>query len=213
MMHETENCSLCNTISPIFHINQDRYYLKCPNCHGIFMSEQFLPDDNIEIERYSTHNNDVNDPRYRKFVSPITKGITDDFNENHKGLDFGSGTGPVITVVLKEKGFNIDTYDPYFDNRAEVLNETYDYIACCEVVEHFHKPHLEFQKLKSLLKPNGKLFIMTDLYHEEINFENWYYKNDPTHVFLYQKSTFDWIKDNFGFNSIESKGRLISLST
>ncbi len=212
-MHEKEYCRLCNTLSPISFISEERYYLKCPNCSGIFMSKQFLPDDNTEIERYKTHNNDVNDPRYRKFVSPITNGIINEFNGNHQGLDFGSGTGPVITVVLKEKGFSIETYDPYFDNRTEVLNKTYDYIACCEVIEHFHKPDLDFKKLKSLLKPNGKLFIMTDLYSEEINFDNWYYKNDPTHVFFYQKSTFDWIKDTFGFNSVEFKDRLIVLNS
>lgn len=211
-MHEKEPCSLCNTLSPIIHINEERYYLKCPNCSGIFMSKQFLPVDSIELDRYSTHNNDVNDPRYRKFVSPITNDILKDFNQNHIGLDFGSGTGPVITVVLKEQGYNITTFDPYFDNRPEVLTATYDYIASCEVVEHFHNPKLEFQKLKSLLKPTGKLYIMTDLYREEINFQDWYYKNDPTHVFFYQEATFEWIKNTFGFKNVEFKERLISLS-
>jgi len=177
------------------------------------MSKQFLPDEAIEIERYTSHNNDVNDPRYRKFVSPITNGILENFNKCQQGLDFGSGTGPVITIVLKEKGYSVETYDPYFDNRPEVLNETYDFIACCEVVEHFHDPQLEFEKLRSLLNSNGKLFIMTDLYDEEIIFENWYYKNDPTHVFLYQKTTFEWIKDTFSFKSVEFKNRLITFST
>ncbi|MGM0581625.1 MAG: class I SAM-dependent methyltransferase [Bacteroidota bacterium] len=210
---EEENCTLCGTLSPTYHTNKERHYLKCPNCQGIFMSKHLLPDDSVEIDRYNTHNNDVNDPRYRKFVSPITIGILKDFNKNHKGLDFGSGTGPVITVVLKENGYKIETYDPFFDNRPEVLTETYDYIACCEVVEHFHNPKLEFEKLKSLLKPNGKLYIMTDLFHDKINFENWYYKNDPTHVFFYQKPTFEWIKDAFGFKSIKIKGRLITLNS
>ncbi|ADR22552.1 methyltransferase/methylase [Marivirga tractuosa DSM 4126] len=210
-MHEKENCSLCHTLSPIFYINEDRYYLKCPNCSGIFMSKQFLPNDSIEIDRYSTHNNDVKDPRYRRFVSPITLAILRDFNKNHHGLDFGSGTGPVITVVLREQGYNIKTYDPYFDYKPEVLGDAYDYIACCEVAEHFHEPNVEFGKLKSLLKPNGKLYIMTDLYDEEIYFEDWYYKNDPTHVFFYQKSTFDWIKETFGFKSVEIEGRLAIL--
>ena len=211
MMHEKENCSLCNILSPIFHITDERYYLKCPNCQGIFMSKQFLPDDNFEIDRYTTHNNDVYDPRYREFVSPITKGILNDFNKTHQGLDFGSGTGPVITVVLKEQGYSIESYDPYFDNRPDVLTKTYDYIACCEVVEHFHLPSLEFEKLKSLLKPNGKLYIMTDLLNDEKKFEDWYYKNDPTHVFFYQKTTFDWIKVAFGFKSVEFKDRQITL--
>lgn len=211
MMHETENCRLCNELSPIFHISNDNYYLQCPNCDGIFISKQFLPDDSCEIDRYTAHNNDVTDTGYQKFVSSITTSILNDFAKKHKGLDFGSGTGPVITAVLREKGYHIETYDPYFDFRPELLNDRYDYIACCEVVEHFHNPQLEFEKLQFLLNPNGKLYIMTDLYHDEIAFDNWYYKNDPTHVFFYKKSTFEWIANTFGFKSIQFNGRLITL--
>jgi len=212
-MHETENCRLCNTPSPIFHIDEKRHYLKCPNCDGIFVSKQFLPDDVIEVNRYIKHNNDIHDPKYQKFVSPITNAIQNNFTENHQGLDFGSGPGPVITKILREQGYSIETYDPYFDYRPELLTTTYDYIVCCEVVEHFHQPYMEFQKLKSLLKPNGELFIMTDFYSDEIDFQNWYYKNDLTHIFFYQKPTFEWIKDRFGFSSIKLEGRLTILSS
>ncbi|MGJ3236652.1 class I SAM-dependent methyltransferase [Marivirga sp.] len=213
MMHEKENCRLCNTISPIFHIELDRYYFKCPTCSAIFISKQFLPNQNKEIERYETHNNDIKDPGYRKFVSPITQAILTSFNENHQGLDFGSGPGPVITSMLREKGFNVETYDPFFDYRPDVLNNTYDYIACCEVVEHFHDPMMEFKRLRSLLKPKGKLLIMTDLYNEKQNFDNWYYKNDLTHVFFYQKSTFKWTQHTFNFKSIQIKDRLTILNS
>jgi SAM-dependent methyltransferase len=212
MMHEKENCRLCGILSPMFHISEERYYFNCPHCQGIFMSKSFLPNDTVEIDRYNTHNNDVNDSRYQQFVAPITMGIENDFNQHHHGLDFGSGTGPVITKVLKERGYRIETYDPYFDNRPEVLNEVYDYIACCEVVEHFHSPYLEFQRLRSLLKPNGKLYIMTDPYQPEVDFGNWYYKDDPTHVFFYQRQTFESIKDAFRFKSVNVNGRLITLS-
>lgn len=208
-----ETCGLCNTKSTLLLETGIAHYHKCPNCHGIFMSEYHLPTDEFEIGRYESHNNDVNDPRYRAFVSPITDSVQQYFTENHSGLDFGSGTGPVITTVLRENNFNIETYDPFFDNRPEVLTHTYDYIACCEVVEHFHEPYIEFQRLKSLLKPKGKLFIMTESYHEELDFGKWYYKDDPTHVFFYQKSTFEWIKDTFSFQSVEIKDRLITFST
>jgi SAM-dependent methyltransferase len=213
MMHEKENCRLCNTSSPIFHIELNRYYLKCPTCAAIFISRKFLPNEKNEIDRYERHNNNIKDPGYRKFVSPITQAILTSFTENHQGLDFGSGPGPVITSMLREKGFSVETYDPFFDYRPEVLNNTYDYIACCEVVEHFHDPIIEFKRLRQLLKPKGKLLIMTELYHEELNFENWYYKNDPTHVFFYQESTFKWIKDTFNFKSIQFTGRLTILNS
>ena len=37
---------------------------------------------------------------------------------------------------------------------------------------------------------------MTDVFNQSINFENWYYKNDETHVIFYTKNTFDWIKND-----------------
>lgn len=208
----TENCPMCKTKSPLFYSSKKKRFFECSHCLGIFASKDFLPDDALEVERYTAHNNDVNDPRYREFVRPITSHIEKYFGPTHKGLDFGSGTGPVITVYLREKGYEIETFDPFFDNRPEVLNHTYDYIACCEVIEHFHKPHEEFKKLRNLLKPNGKLFLMTDPYHDAIDFQNWYYKNDPTHVFLYRNETFQWIQKEFNFKSVEIKGRLIIFS-
>ena len=66
-------------------------------------------------------------------------------------------------------------------------------------MEHFHKPDEEFLILKGLLKPGGSLLCKTDLHHPEINFEKWYYKNDPTHVFIYTKDSCHWIAKHFGF--------------
>jgi hypothetical protein len=42
-----------------------------------------------EKERYKNHNNDVNDPRYQKFVSPIVEKVRDHYDTNHLGLDYG----------------------------------------------------------------------------------------------------------------------------
>lgn len=96
-LNKEENCRLCGTISPTFIsslVNSlERSYLKCPNCHAVFMSKQYLSDDHIEFERYKTHNNDVNDSGYRNFVSPITNEILKDFDNKAKGLDFGSEIG------------------------------------------------------------------------------------------------------------------------
>ena len=51
---------------------------------------------------------------------------------------------------------------------------------------------------------------MTYLYHDDINFDAWYYKNDPTHVFIYRAETIEWIKNHFGFSSVTIDHRLIT---
>ena len=163
-----------------------------------------------EKMRYETHNNDVFDERYQNFVSPITKAILENFSEDHLGLDFGAGTGPVISKVLKDNDFRIKAYDPFFHNNPSILNEEYDYIACCEVIEHFYSPKKEFSLLNKILSKGGRLYCMTDIYEESIDFSTWYYKNDPTHVFIYQKKTIAWIKNEFDFSRVNIDGRLIT---
>jgi len=69
-------------------------------------------------------------------------------------------------------------------------------------MEHFHTPDKEFCRLHSLLKPGGAIFFKTNIYNDDINFENWHYRNDPTHVFFYRKETLEWIQDHFGFSRV-----------
>jgi SAM-dependent methyltransferase len=207
-----QSCPLCNSSGEEFYSNKRMRYYECTHCHGIFMDKESRPDEEAEIIRYKEHNNDVEDERYQAFVSPITAAIKRNFNAKHTGLDFGAGTAPVISKVLTDSDFDIVQYDPFFHNHPHLLRDTYDYIACCEVIEHFYSPEKEFRLLKELLKPNGKLYCMTDIYNKSIDFHSWYYKNDNTHVFIYQKETFDWIKAHFGFSKVEMVGRLVTLS-
>lgn len=202
-------CSLCKSEITLTFLSKNREYYKCANCFAIGMHPNFFPSMEKEIIRYQSHNNDVNDIRYQKFVNPIVKNVLIDFKKNDLGLDFGCGTGPVITKLLRDQNYNVNTYDPFFDNNVDALNTTFNYIVCCEVIEHFHYPNKEFKLLKSLLKPGGKLYCMTDVYIENIDFENWYYKNDETHVFFYHKNTFEWLKIASGFSKVTQENRLI----
>lgn len=207
-------CPLCQIPGNIFYEGPPSQYLECPNCKALYVPAEFLPDPETEISRYRTHNNNVEDPNYQKFVSPIVNAVLRDFSpEKHKGLDFGAGTGPVITKLLKENGYNIAAYDPFFLDDQSLLRQHYDFIVACEVIEHFHYPEKEFLLLKDLLKKGGKLFCMTHIYDERIPFKNWYYKNDPTHVFIYRRNTFSIIQQRFGFSNIQIDGRLIIFST
>lgn len=204
-------CTLCQANALLINeVNQKKYY-KCTRCLSILLSPAYYISKEEERSRYEEHNNDIEDTGYQKFVSPLVNSIKELFNPEHTGLDFGSGTGPVITKLLRDEGFNIDLYDPFFCNKPEKLAVHYDYIACCEVIEHFHHPEKEFRLLRSLLKPGGALFCMTEVYSDNINFPKWYYKNDPTHVFFYHAEAFNWIKTNLNYSEVIIDGRLIIL--
>lgn len=208
---DSRKCTLCEGRLDLFYSKSKVFYI-CRGCKGISLDEKFFLNPELEKQHYKRHNNNVNDLEYQKFVSPITESILRDFSAFHIGLDFGAGTGPVISKILKDNNFNIEQFDPFFHQDDELLSNKYDFIACCEVIEHFHNPKKEFQLLYNLLNENGKLYIMTDLYNSEIIFDKWYYKNDPTHVFFYQNETFQKISNLFGFKSFSIDNRLIILN-
>lgn len=197
------HCILCSALTKTFRTINTREYVECCKCGGIQLSPNSYVSKQAEKARYLTHNNDVEDPRYQKFVSPITSRILRDFSIKSKGLDYGCGTGPVAATELEKQGFKLALYDPYFHPATAVLSATYDFIICCEVMEHFYSPSQEFSALASRLNPGGKLYCKTSLYSKDINFEKWNYKDDPTHVFFYTEKSLHWIKENLNFTELD----------
>jgi len=203
------SCLLCHSESTASYF-EDRLhkFFECSNCGTVFRDPATFLSPSEEKERYLTHNNDVNDPDYQEFVSPITEAVQKYYTKEAIGLDYGAGTGPVIAKVLRDQGYRIELFDPFFHPDKSVLNKNYDFIVCCEVIEHFHRPLEEFQLLQRLLNPGGRLICMTDPLPEE-NFDKWYYKDDPTHVIFYNDENLQWIHENTGFGSIRRDGRLV----
>lgn len=206
------NCTLCGSKTEVLENWREKDYYKCKGCNSIMLHPDDYPSKHMEKERYEEHNNDVNDVEYQNFVSPIVNAVLSDYEKEDIGLDFGAGTGPVISKLLRDKDYNIKIYDPFFANYKERLEEKYDYIVCCEVMEHFHNPKKEFKLLKSMLNPEGSLYCMTNIYSEDIDFIKWNYKNDLTHVFFYHQKALEWIKDKYGFSSLKVKENLISFT-
>ena len=87
----------------------------------------------------------------------------------------------------------MENFDPFYADNRELLDGTYDFLTCVETVEHFHYPDREWKLMINLIKIGGQLAIMTQTYSDNMNFKNWYYKNDKTHVCFYSKETFQWL--------------------
>ncbi len=201
-----EICPLCRACGNPFYRD---IYFSCPECLCLFRPDGGHLSAEDEKKRYLEHNNDVNDSRYREFVSPVVQAVLRSYSPAHRGLDFGAGPGPVISSMLQEAGNSIRLYDPFFHDHPELLADRYDYIACCEVMEHFRDPEREFRLLKRMLLPGGTLFCMTSLYEDTIDFNGWNYKNDRTHVIIYRMKTLEWIRNRIGFSGLAVTGRLI----
>ena len=203
-------CIVCkqNKASVFKSIKQKRYW-KCSYCEAIFLDKEFYLSSNEEYKHYLTHNNDVNDPRYKKFLSNLMLPLIERIKLNSIGLDYGCGPGPALSIMLREKGYQMCNYDPFFHPKKSNLLKKYDFISCSETVEHFHNPFYEFTRFNELLNDGGIIGIMTNFHSEQDIFENWYYIKDPTHVVFYNKKTFqiiakifDWDSDFLGNNLV-----------
>lgn len=205
------DCPLCSGKSSHYYTKGQREFLQCSLCLSVFTHPDCFLTPEEEKAHYECHENDPNDIRYQNFLSPVTNAILSDFYQNDKGLDFGAGTGSPIVKILLDNGYDIGQYDLFFFNDTEKLTHKYNYIACTEVAEHFKQPNKEFRQLRDMLLPDGKLYIMTDMFDENRDFGTWYYKTDPTHVFLYHPKAFEWIAKVFGFKNVGINGRVITL--
>jgi len=150
-----------------------------------------------ERQRYDAHDNSPDDPGYRQFLQRLLTPLLSQLTSGQKGLDFGCGPGPTLSLMLQAQGFSMSLYDPFYANDTAVLQQQYDFITCTEAIEHFADPCLEWRRLLGLLQTGGVLAIMTSLYDEQQSFAEWYYKNDPTHICFFSVATFSWLAKRF----------------
>lgn len=204
------NCPLCHSS---LTLKKNAQFYDCSTCFALVKDSQFYLTPEEEKKHYEKHNNDVNDIGYQNFTAPVTQFVIQNQKQNDKGLDFGSGTGPVISKMLLDKGFTIAKYDLYFEPIEERLNTKYDYIVCSEVWEHFQQPEKELIQLTKMLNANGRLIVMTLLYADAINFETWHYRLDVTHVLIYRKKTMEFIASKFNLELELMTDRLIVFRT
>ena len=197
-------CSGTNVFS--FQLIGSIEYFRCKTCQGLFTDPKSRLSPQEEKERYSLHNNDVEDPEYRKFLSKLYDPLIKKLKKESRGLDYGCGPGPALASMLREEGFSVDIYDPYFFPDESYRDKEYDFITCTEAAEHFYEPQKEFNKLDQVLADKGILGVMTNFYEDTINFEDWYYRKDPTHVVFYTVKTLQCIAEERSWKAdIQSK--------
>lgn len=187
-------CPVCLVPSPdpFMTVGTLRYW-KCNTCEVRFLDPAQHPAPEEERRQYSLHENDPDDPRYRNFLAKLVTPLAARLCPASKGLDYGCGPGPALAAMMRELGHDMSIYDPFFFPDGEALSRSYDFIACTEVVEHFHHPAKEFDRLHDLLRPGGWLGIMTSFQTDDARFADWHYRKDPTHVVFYREETFQTI--------------------
>ncbi|MBE9539336.1 MAG: class I SAM-dependent methyltransferase [Proteobacteria bacterium] len=202
-MTDSTQCPLCNATggSPFF-TDKRREYLRCTYCALVFVPSSFHLSVVKERAEYDKHENAVEDPGYRRFLSRLLVPLNEAIAPASSGLDFGCGPGPALAQMLREGGHSMAIYDPFYAPDTAVLQHSYDFVTATEVVEHMHKPGDDLSRLWSMLRPGGTLAVMTKLVLGAAAFTTWHYKNDPTHVCFFSRETWQWWADQ---NTAEMK--------
>ena len=190
----TGSCPVCRAPSPRSLLSSaGRDYWRCDRCAASFLDPAQRPAAQEEHAHYRQHENDPDDPRYRRFLARLVEPLLLRLAPGRRGLDYGCGPGPALAAMLREAGHTVNLYDPFFQSDPAVLEQTYDFITCTEVIEHFHDPAGEFDRLDTLLRPGGQLALMTCFQTDDSRFAAWHYRQDPTHVVFYRADTLRFI--------------------
>lgn len=177
--------------------DRPRNFFRCGTCHLIFADATQFLSKQAEKAEYDLHQNSPQDMGYRRFLGRLFEPMQARIGAGSRGLDFGSGPGPTLSVMFEEAGYSMALYDPLYAANTAVLNQVYDFVVATEVVEHLHHPWEDLTRVWNCLKPGGILGIMTKLARDQAAFTTWHYKDDLTHVCFFSRETFQWLSDRW----------------
>ena len=209
-------CKICsNVTNTIIDNNLGKVYDVCPHCQLVTLEKKYFVDKAQEKSQYENHNNSFESKGYVKMFEDFLDYFWDNLNQSSTiALDFGSGPGPVLAEILKNRGLHVDTYDKFYQPVCVYENKKYDLITSTEVFEHLENPIETLLLLKEHLKESGIIAIMT-LFHNNNSrdFLNWWYKRDPTHITFYTPKTFEIMALMCGLNILKCDDKRIIIFT
>ena len=196
-----EPCPLCKSVDTeefFYQSKLNRLFLTCSSCDLKFVPRAQLLTVVEERKRYELHDNSIRTKGYEAFLLRLVNPILERYPDDAKGLDFGEGPYPMLREILSEKGYkNILGYDPIFNMQKSVFDFEFDFITCCEVLEHVSNPFDILFQLIKLLKKESSLIVSTGVINSEIDFPSWHYITDVTHINIFSENTLRWISNRY----------------
>lgn len=198
------SCPLCINSNTLALVDASRRkYWHCSYCDLIFVDPADLPTKQEEHDRYLLHDNGLQFTGYVQFLERAIHAALPHIQPRNRGLDFGCGPQPTLSKLMSLQGYIVDDYDPFFfPNGIKLKN--YDFLFATESVEHFTYPGKTWDTLHQLIKPNGTIVIMTELWENIKDFSQWHYTRDITHVSFYHQNTLDFLTAKYSWQFIPS---------
>ena len=113
---ENITCPFCKTakVSEFFH-DKRRDYMRCHVCSLVFVPPCQYVSAEEEKSRYDLHQNSPEDQGYRSFLSRLFIPMQKCLAPESCGLDFGCGPQPTLSVMFKEAGHFMTTFDFFYE--------------------------------------------------------------------------------------------------
>ena len=215
-------CNICNSQNykkrkGSVRDNKNLEIFECCDCGLVFLSQ----DNHIDETFYENSNMHQSFDFYKW----INETLADDTRRfkflesalvNKNILDFGSGNGGFLKLAkdISKSVLGVELEKaiiPYYkkeniplENKLDNINNKFDIITSFHVIEHIKDPLAILEKLKNLLKDNGKLIIevpnandaLLTIYENEAfsNFTYW-----SCHLYLYTQHTLSILAKQAGF--------------
>jgi SAM-dependent methyltransferase len=187
-MTSSSACKLCRASTCVsVGRNKHREFLHCPSCGLVCVPPAFWLSVDDERARYGHHDNVPSNRGYVDFLGEVVDVVATLAPPGGRVLDFGSGENAVLTELLRGRGLVCTAYDPLYGIGHRVLDERYDVIVLCEVIEHLHNLRAELARIGNGLAPSGKVVVRTRCYPSLEALPTWWYARDATHVNLFSR--------------------------
>ena len=209
-------CIICNkTARQIDDNAMQWHFYHCESCAFFFKDRSQLLYGEAEKRIYDNHDNTLDSPGYvRMFEDFIDFCIQERLETIKNVLEFGSGPGPVLSMLLENLGLHVRKYDKFYYNKTIRDEERFELITSTEVIEHIDDIHAVFTLFSKHLRCGGYLAIMTQFHNNNAEeFLHWWYRKDPTHISFFTPQTFKILAHSHGFNIVKSDGKKTILLT
>lgn len=202
---------------------------QCSNC-GLRFTQDIPDEENIgryyKSDSYISHSNTTKGfinqlyHRVRKITLKSKLELINEYTGLQSGqlLDIGAGTG-IFAAYMKENGWNVTGLEPDTETRKnaerfssisllptnEMFNwndERFDVITMWHVLEHVHNLHGYLDRIKTILKKSGKLFIAVPnytSYDAQRYGADWAAYDIPIHLYHFSPKSMELLTKKHGF--------------